>query len=50
MAKLCKGCSKELVLCPHCGGNDDVGGGEGQDGYYICTNENCSEYEFCCGC
>ena len=46
----CKGCGKPLELCEHCSGSDDIEGGKGQGGYYICTDEDCAENEFCCGC
>lgn len=48
--RTCRTCGKSLVLCPGCGGDDNVGGGNGQSGFYICQNGECSEYEFCCGC
>lgn len=46
----CKGCGQPLVLCRHCSGSDDIEGGRAQGGYYLCDDEGCDEYEFCCGC
>lgn len=46
----CEGCGAELEICNHCSGSDDIEGGRGQRGYYICQDEDCPEFEFCCGC
>ncbi len=47
--KPCKSCGNPLALCPMCDGGDDYGC-QGQDGFFICQDEDCLEYEFCCGC
>lgn len=46
----CSKCGKETVVCPLCYG-DDPYGKEGQyDGFMVCQDEECPEYQFCCGC
>ncbi len=50
-APLCRGCQKPLTFCPMCGGNDDtIYAAQGQQDYYVCQDQNCDEYQFCCGC
>lgn len=47
----CKGCGQELTLCNHCSGSDGYcDAGQAQGGYYLCDDEECPEFEFCCGC
>lgn len=49
---VCNSCGNELVYCPHCSGSDDIEGGkaQGPDGYWLCQDEDCEGYSFCCGC
>lgn len=47
----CSGCGEPLEMCPHClGGDGSSDAGRGQGGYRICTDDDCSEFEVCCGC
>lgn len=47
----CKGCAQDLVLCHHCSGSDGSrDAGTAQGGYYLCDDNGCLEFEFCCGC
>lgn len=46
----CKSCGKETVYCPQCDGMDDYVK-EGQyGGFWVCQDEDCESYQFCCGC
>ncbi len=50
---VCRKCGDILEYCPMCGGADGTiyaGQGQGDDGYWVCQNEDCDEYQFCCGC
>lgn len=46
----CTSCNEELVICPMCDGSDNIEGGQGQQGFNICQNDECKEFEVCCGC
>jgi hypothetical protein len=49
----CRSCGKSLEYCPMCHGDDpteDAAQGQGDDGYWVCQNRDCGEYQFCCGC
>lgn len=47
----CKVCGKDLTYCPYCLGEDSYGGqAQGPDGYWICEDKQCEEYQLCCGC
>ncbi len=50
---VCRKCGEVLEYCPMCGGGDGTiyaGQGQGDDGYWVCQNKDCDEYQFCCGC
>lgn len=47
---LCKTCGKETVLCPMCYGEDDYVKGGQYDGFQVCQDKECLQYQFCCGC
>jgi hypothetical protein len=49
----CKSCNKPLEYCPMCHGADPTDyahQGQGDDGYWVCQDEDCESYQFCCGC
>ncbi len=46
----CSACGQETKICPMCYGEDDYAK-EGQyDGFHVCQNKECDNYQFCCGC
>lgn len=52
-APKCRTCGKPLTYCPMCHGADPTDyahQGQGDDGYWVCQDRDCEDYQFCCGC
>jgi hypothetical protein len=46
----CATCGQETVLCPICDGGDSYAMDGQHGGFFVCQNEDCKQFQYCCGC